>query len=72
MTGWENGIFFLPEHSIMIISYRVVSWGNVGVVHVILVSAQVLLVLTFDFGLGLDIKQPYSAQHCCLHPDLTY
>ena len=39
---------FLPEHSFMLKTYQVVV-----VTHVILVSAQVLWVLTLDFGLGL-------------------
>ena len=47
----------------MLKSYRVVGW----VAHVILVSAQVPLVLTLDFGLGLDniyIVTNYLATHC--------
>ena len=42
---------FLPEHSFMLKTYQVVVET-----HVILVSAQVLWVLTLDFGLGLDNK----------------
>ena len=40
----------LPEHSFMIKSYQ--WWGGGLVAHVILVSAQVLWVLTWGFGLA--------------------
>ena len=50
----------------MLKSYRVVGWGGVAVVaHVILVSAQVLLVLTLDFELELDNRhgRSYEGSH---------
>ncbi len=45
----------------MVISYRVVSWGDGVVAHVILVSAQVLWVFTLDFGLQTRAWQGLKA-----------
>ena len=69
--GSFQATFILLAHSFLLKSYW---WGEVvrSVAHVILVSAQVISVLTLDFGLGLDKRKGGMFGRACLNLSINF